>query len=229
MVFRYLALAPLALLVLASYASADSVDLPVATGGFEQWAGVVSKAMSFGGKNQDQSLQALKSFQSKVFANLQKQSESFKKFQTGDFSDIIAKILTPSTSISAPVFFANNGGPGAVLLDSIAAVSFGFTGVGYAPCAIPVTPTGVGIFPQGVNIQPELFNIVPTGVNVQPQGASISPTLIVIGPYDTTVAGQGLNIAPALIAIAPVKTVVNPVGPLAIADTLISVTAPALP
>lgn len=40
---------------------------------------------------------------------------------------------------------------------------------------------------------------------------------------------QGLSIAPALIAIAPVKTVVNPVGPLAIADTLISVTAPALP
>lgn len=70
---RYLALAPLALLVLASCASASNIDLPVATGGFEQWAGVVGKAMSFGGKNQDQSLQALKSFQSKVFANVQKQ------------------------------------------------------------------------------------------------------------------------------------------------------------
>ena len=40
---------------------------------------------------------------------------------------------------------------------------------------------------------------------------------------------QGLNIAPALIAVSPVKTVVNPVGPLAITDTLVSVTVPALP
>ena len=31
------------------------------------------------------------------------------------------------------------------------------------------------------------------------------------------------------IAIAPTKTVVNPVGPLAITDTLVSVTVPALP
>lgn len=42
-------------------------------------------------------------------------------------------------------------------------------------------------------------------------------------------AVQGLNIAPTLIAIAPTKTVVNPVGPLAITDTLVSVTVPALP
>jgi hypothetical protein len=40
---------------------------------------------------------------------------------------------------------------------------------------------------------------------------------------------QGLNIAPALISIAPTKTVVNPVGPLAISDTLIAATVPALP
>ena len=40
---------------------------------------------------------------------------------------------------------------------------------------------------------------------------------------------QGLNIAPALISIAPTKTVVNPTGPLAISDTLVSVTVPALP
>ena len=49
----------------------------MATGGFEQWAGVVGKAMSFGGKNQDQSLQAMKTFQSKVFANVQKQVRLF--------------------------------------------------------------------------------------------------------------------------------------------------------
>lgn len=40
---------------------------------------------------------------------------------------------------------------------------------------------------------------------------------------------QGLNIAPSLIAVAPSKEVVNPVGPLAISDTLVSVEVPALP
>ena len=40
---------------------------------------------------------------------------------------------------------------------------------------------------------------------------------------------QGLNIAPALIAVAPTREVVNPVGPLSISDTLISVEVPALP
>ena len=40
---------------------------------------------------------------------------------------------------------------------------------------------------------------------------------------------QGLNIAPALISVSPIKTVVNPTGPLAITDTLVSVTVPALP
>ena len=40
---------------------------------------------------------------------------------------------------------------------------------------------------------------------------------------------QGLNIAPALIAVAPGKEGVNPVGPLAITDTLVSAQVPALP
>ena len=40
---------------------------------------------------------------------------------------------------------------------------------------------------------------------------------------------RGSILRPALIAISPVKTVVNPVGPLAITDTLVSVTVPALP
>ena len=40
---------------------------------------------------------------------------------------------------------------------------------------------------------------------------------------------QGLNIAPALIATSPVKTVFNPVGPLALTDTLVSATMPAVP
>ena len=40
---------------------------------------------------------------------------------------------------------------------------------------------------------------------------------------------QGLNIAPALIAVAPNREIVNPVGPLAITDTLVSAAVPALP
>ena len=40
---------------------------------------------------------------------------------------------------------------------------------------------------------------------------------------------QGLNIAPALIAVSPTKTVVNPVGPLKVADAKVTETLPALP
>ena len=48
-------------------------------------------------------------------------------------------------------------------------------------------------------------------------------------PSQAASSMQGLNIAPALIAVAPVKEVVNPVGPLAITDTLVSAQVPALP
>ena len=58
---------------LSSSAAEGTTDLPVATYGFEEWAGVIAKAMSFGGRNQEQSLEALKGFQSKVTAKLQEQ------------------------------------------------------------------------------------------------------------------------------------------------------------
>ena len=58
---------------------------------------------------------------------------------------MIANALTNADAISAPTFFATNT---ALFQDSIAAIQFGFTGVGVAPCAIPITPLGVGIFPQ---------------------------------------------------------------------------------
>ncbi len=57
-------LATLALLAVS--AVADNIDLPVATQGTEQWAGVVAKAMTAGGRSQSESMQALKSFQSSV-------------------------------------------------------------------------------------------------------------------------------------------------------------------
>ena len=74
---RYVvAAAAVALAVLAGSAAAEGYDLPVATHGFDQWVGVVAKAMSFGGRDQDKSLQALKSFQARVASNMQNQVPS---------------------------------------------------------------------------------------------------------------------------------------------------------
>ena len=64
-------MAPL-LALLAISVAADDVDLPVATQGTEQWSGVLTKAMTVGGKSQDASLQALQTFQDKVFAKVAK-------------------------------------------------------------------------------------------------------------------------------------------------------------
>ncbi len=69
---RYNAIATVSILAMV-LTSAAGLDLPVATHGFEEWAGVVAKAMSFGGRNKDQSLQALKTFQAKATAKMQKQ------------------------------------------------------------------------------------------------------------------------------------------------------------
>lgn len=63
----------LVLLMAVSGTQCQTIDLPVATHGFEQWAGVVAKAMSFGRRNQAVSLQALRSFQSNVQAKMQEQ------------------------------------------------------------------------------------------------------------------------------------------------------------
>ena len=69
---RSLVLVPLLALWAVAAVADSNVDLPVATQGTEQWAGVVAKAMSAGGKNQDESLQALSSFQEKVFSKIAK-------------------------------------------------------------------------------------------------------------------------------------------------------------
>ncbi len=60
----------LALLVVS--AMADGVDLPVATQGTEQWAGVVAKAMTVGGRSQAESMQAMQSFQDLVMQKMGK-------------------------------------------------------------------------------------------------------------------------------------------------------------
>lgn len=56
------------LLAVSRSCEASGVDVPVALHGTEQWAGVVAKAMTWGGKDQAQSLQA---FQSRAMSALQ--------------------------------------------------------------------------------------------------------------------------------------------------------------
>ena len=62
----------LAIVAVSTSAVADYVDLPVATEGTGQWAGVVAKAMTVNGRSQAESLQALKSFQSSVMQKMGK-------------------------------------------------------------------------------------------------------------------------------------------------------------
>ncbi len=52
---------------------AHGLDLPVATGGFQDWAQIVAKAVTYGGKDQEQSLQALQSFHTLVMTKFHKQ------------------------------------------------------------------------------------------------------------------------------------------------------------
>ena len=73
------------------------------------------------------------------------QADGLNKLQKGDFSDVLHDLLTNAVSITAPVFFSSATD---LFQSQFAAISFGFTGFQYSPCAIPVTPLGVGIFPQ---------------------------------------------------------------------------------
>ena len=73
------------------------------------------------------------------------QADGLNKLQKGDFSDVLHDLLTNAVSITAPVFFSSATD---LFQSQFAAISFGFTGFQYSPCAIPVTPLGIGIFPQ---------------------------------------------------------------------------------
>ena len=72
----------LAALLVASSASEDNVDLPVATEGTKEWVALVAQAMSLGGRDREQSLQALDSFQSSTMAKLQKRVTSLLSTRT---------------------------------------------------------------------------------------------------------------------------------------------------
>ena len=52
--------------------AANDLELPVATQGTDQWAGVVAKAMTAGGMGHSESLQALQGFRSAVAAKMAK-------------------------------------------------------------------------------------------------------------------------------------------------------------
>ena len=70
---------------------------------------------------------------------------SLQKLGNSDIGGILAQAMSNAVSISAPTFFSTSTD---LFQDTIAAIQFGFQGVSYSPCAIPVTPLGVGIFPQ---------------------------------------------------------------------------------
>ena len=71
----------LAALLVAASASEDNVDLPVATEGTKEWVALVAQAMSLGGRDREQSLQALDSFQSATMAKLQKRVTSLLRLR----------------------------------------------------------------------------------------------------------------------------------------------------
>ena len=73
------------------------------------------------------------------------QAASLQKLKGGDLSGILADALNNAVAISAPTFFSSNTD---LFQETIAALQFSFFGAVYAPCAIPITPLGIGIFPQ---------------------------------------------------------------------------------
>lgn len=72
------------------------------------------------------------------------QAASLMKLRGGDVSRVIADAMTHVVSIYAPTFFSSNTN---LFQENIAALQFGFAGISVAPCAIPITPIGIGIFP----------------------------------------------------------------------------------
>lgn len=66
--------------VVASLAGSavQGFDLPVATSGFEQWVGVVGNALAHGDKSKEETLQALKDFQSIAMDHLRMQAGPVK-------------------------------------------------------------------------------------------------------------------------------------------------------
>ena len=91
------------LALLAISVVADNVDLPVATQGTEQWSGVLANAMTMGGRDQDASLQALQSFQDKVFAKIAKTVRS--RFLTQLDTANGMSFLLSSSSVTAEQSF----------------------------------------------------------------------------------------------------------------------------
>ena len=55
---------------------------------------------------------------------------------------MLCQVMKKAVAITPPTFFSSNTN---LFQDSVAALNFGFTGVGVSPCAIAVSPVGVGI------------------------------------------------------------------------------------
>ena len=55
---------------------------------------------------------------------------------------MLPQVMAKAVAITPPTFFSSNTD---LFQDSVAALKFGFTGVGVSPCAIAVGPVGVGL------------------------------------------------------------------------------------
>ena len=64
--------AALVVLLVSRNARASNIDLPVATSGTDQWAGVIAKAMTFGAGDQDTAMKNFESFQARAMSKLQR-------------------------------------------------------------------------------------------------------------------------------------------------------------
>lgn len=73
------------------------------------------------------------------------QAEALRGLSHGDIQAALLLAQSKASSIKAPVFFAQNTGP---FQNYISPIQFGFSGVSVSPCAVLISPIGVGFFPE---------------------------------------------------------------------------------
>lgn len=77
-------------------------------------------------------------------AHAQVQAEALRGLSHGDIQAALLMALSKASNIEAPVFFAKNTD---LFQNYISPIQFGFSGVSVSPCAVLISPLGVGFFP----------------------------------------------------------------------------------
>ena len=73
------------------------------------------------------------------------QAEALRGLSHGDIQAALLLALSKASSIRAPVFFAQNTD---LFQNYISPIHFAFSGVSVSPCAVLISPVGVGFFPE---------------------------------------------------------------------------------